>query len=312
VLDESATGTFYNWRAVLQARMAAQQRNLHPSLRYLLEVVAGFTNGHPAFPSYAALARITGLSATRVRHQIQALVDQGYLTQGRRRPTVAGGWGQPEWSLATTCQVEVVAHSHLQVVTHDQSSGHTRPLASGHRRPQKRDSVDHADSVVPEETPEEKDPPTPQPAVRAAPKPQPEAVAVKGNPRVAAFIDGLRAGGGKCELEGTLTGQDFKFIKDGDFDAGDLGACYRATADGAWAGADPWIKARLSLANVHRYRYPRWVTRHAPAAPADDAEPGGRVGAMRSFLDSFKEVPPDDTRPVLRALPAPRPALRAT
>jgi len=70
---------FLNAQAVLQARLAAQRHGLHPSLRHVLEVVAGFTNGCPAWPSYQTLASITGLSASRVRQYTYKLVEQGYL-----------------------------------------------------------------------------------------------------------------------------------------------------------------------------------------------------------------------------------------
>lgn len=295
---------YLNFRAVLQARAAAQRHALHPSLRHLLEVIAGYTNGAPAWPSYDVLAGITGLSVVRVRHYAKTLVDQGYLILTRRK-AVNGGWGQPEWALGHVVTGD--QSPHLEVVTSDQSSGHPRPLASGHRRPQKRESSTTAAAVGEsngrgktnkggaEEKTEEKDPPAPQPA---------------GNPRVAAFIDGLRQGGGKHVLEGTLTGQDFKFLKEGDFDAGDLGACYRATSDGTWPGADAWIKQRMSVANVHKYRYARWVTQGTPtAAPATNGQPS-RIQAQLARIERMRtREEAHAVRGVRPALPAARDAL---
>ena len=141
------TPDYLNFKAVLLARAAAQKHRLHHSLRHLLEVVAGFTNGHPAFPSYETLADITGLGVDAVRKQAKALVDQGYLAQTRRKGK-NGGWGQPEWALGYVCQVG--SPSHLppdEVGSPSHSSGITVPLASGITVPQKRLSVVHGDSV---------------------------------------------------------------------------------------------------------------------------------------------------------------------
>lgn len=149
-------------------------------------------------------------------------------------------------------------------------------------------------SVV-KRTTEERGPPTPQP------------VKATGHPRIQAFFDGLRGGDGKQAIEGTLTAQDLRFIKEGDFDPADLGACYRATVDGTWAGADEWIKARLSLGNVHRYRYPRWATRGTPVAARPSNGAPDRVASMRALMDKVrvKEKPADDVRRVRPALRAP-------
>lgn len=310
---------YHNYRAVLEARAMARERGLHHTLRHLFEVIAGYTNGKPAWPSYETLADITGLSPVTVRERIRALVEQGYLTQTRRR-TRLGGWGQPEWCLGSTCpQVEVVPGQHstpLQVMPRQQSSDAPPSLASDAPPSQKRDSVDHGDSVVPEKTMEEKDPPTP---LRPASKEEQlarsptEHERTVGNARVQAFIDGLRAGGGKHRLEGALTPRDFKFIKEGDFDARDLGACYRATDDGAWPGADQYIKDRFSLHNVFTHRYAQWLTRHTPTAPPAPNGKPSRVDSMRDLMDEMrsKEATAHDVRPVRRALPAAPDPLRA-
>lgn len=141
------TPGYLNFKAVLLARAAAQQQQLDPSLRYLLEIVAGYTNGTPAWPSYDALAGITGLAPVTVRQRLKALVDQGYLTLGRRKAR-NGGWGQPEWGLGRvvlghhlTPQVEVMAGNH--------SSDAPPSLASdGPPSQKRRESVDHGGVVV--------------------------------------------------------------------------------------------------------------------------------------------------------------------
>ena len=225
--DGSAPGTFHNFRAVMQARATAQQRGLHHSLRHLLEIIAGYTNGSPAWPSYETLAGITGLSAERVRHYVKALVDQGYLTR-TRRPRPSGGWGQPEWALG---QVVTGDHSpaQVEVVTGDQSSGHGRPLASGHGRPQKNPwSQDQRELPLValmeggvEEKREEKDPPTPQPA-----KPKPAKMQ-----RIADVIDAITGAGVKAPQ---VAPRDAFAVNGCDAPAGEIAECFVAMARGDW------------------------------------------------------------------------------
>lgn len=213
--SDGPPGTFLNYRAVAQAAMAAQQHDLQPAAcRYLLEVVAGYTNGHPAFPSYEALARRTGLSVRAVRLYAKALVDQGYLALSRR-PNPHGGWGQPEWQLGATClQVEVAPGSH--------STGNGLPLASGNGLPQKRSksprTVGRPPLValmggMPEETHEE-NPPQP-------PKGQ----------KVADVCDAVKAVTGRSPR---VSGRDAGAINKTDATPQEIATAYVKVARGEW------------------------------------------------------------------------------
>ena len=96
------------------ARRAVKAHNLQPaSARYVLLSVAVYINGDPAYPSYQTLAEDTGLSPYQARRYVDALVEQGYLTESRTARK-GGGWGKPQWALGPRCQV--LPEPHLQVV----------------------------------------------------------------------------------------------------------------------------------------------------------------------------------------------------
>lgn len=303
-----APSDYLNFKAVLQARRAARAFNLQPaSARHVLEVVAGYSNGTPAMPSYQTLAEDTGLGAYQVRSLIDRLVEAGYLAE-TRAPRKGGGWGKPMWALGPTCQLLPTPHMNGQVWPTPQSSVATPTLASVATATPKRDSVVHGDSVVPEETLEEKGPPTPQPAEPRQPyskqkqtaKSKPDHVEPNGT-RVGDYIAALTNAGHKNLA--SLSIQDKVYLNEQTFDVVDFAACMIATAEGMWPGADEWIKARLGIRNLHQHRYPRWVTRHTPtAAPAPNGAPD-RVDSMLALMEEIrrKEDTAHDVRPVRSA-----------
>jgi hypothetical protein len=119
---------YLNFRAVLQARLAAQQHNLQPaSARHVLEVVAGFTNGTPARPSYDTLASITGLGTYQVRRLIDALVEAGYLTE-TREPRKGGGWA----TLASGARATHVPGASVAYATLECGDSHTCKCGDSH------------------------------------------------------------------------------------------------------------------------------------------------------------------------------------
>jgi hypothetical protein len=275
VQDDDGSSTadppqFHNFRAVLQAREAAARHGLHHSLRHLLEVIAGFTNGRPAWPSYETLAGITGLSVSRVRQYGYKLVEQGYLTLvPRARP----GGGKPirQWALGPLCQSSTGGPlpqeqsstggplPQKQSSTGGLSMVHGRTIAMVHGRtiaqPGLPDGRKRTDS---EEITEENR--APLPPTRSKPN------------RVADFIDALRARG-HPEVADALTPADRKYIAAEPFDIPEFVGCLVATIDRSWPGADDWIISRLSVRNVHQHRFQQWQQRHrtngAPRSAAD-------------------------------------------
>ena len=292
------TPDYLNFRAVLQARAAAQHHGLHHSLRYLLEVVAGFTNGAPAWPSYDALAGITGLSPSRVRQYSYKLVEQGYLTLTRRK-NPKGGWGQPEWGLGQVVtgghspQVEVSTGAHStprQVSTDGRSSVHPRTLASVHPRTQKR--VRSGPTTASGGT--GKDGGEPRPAVKKLTEekgaPHPTQV------RVGSMIDALKA----VDLPSKLTAQERSALLASDIPAPEIAACMRAVADHRLG--DQWDRDHLTVnqgIKLHR----GWKTRQDSPRPMN-----GTTGAFARWLSKSAQEEParaDDQAPVRRALPPP-------
>lgn len=290
--------------------MAAQQHDLQPSsARYLLEVIAGYTNGHPAFPSYDTLARRTGLSADLVRKYVKRLVDAGYLALSRRS-TGRAGWDAPQWALGPLCNVGTSAHFEPdQVVTGAQLKRAPVPTQSGHQRPQKRESSTTAaavgvsnggglnGSVVKREG--EESPPTPQPAKKV------------GNARVQALIDALRAGGHPA-IAAALTPADFQATAKGDFEPEQMARCMIDLA----TGTDEWIKERFGVAMILRFRYSGWQVKHATPVTHSTTTNGrpSRIERQRALMDKMRaeaarEEPARDLRSVRPALPAPGDAL---
>jgi hypothetical protein len=89
-----------------------------------------------------------------------------------------------------------------------------------------------------------------------------------------------------------------------------------AIADGTWG--DAWIKGKLSIRNVHQYRWPQWITRNTPTAPTADVPkkttPTGLPDTVESgwnWMQMSKQreerARADDARGVLPRLRAPEP-----
>lgn len=291
---------YLNFRAVLQARQAAQQHNLQPaSARHVLEVVAGFTNGNPARPSYDTLASITGLGTYQVRRLIDALVEAGYLTE-TREPRKGGGWGKPKWALGHACQVlsephmQVVPEPHMsqeQVLPTPHSSVATATLASVATATPKRNSVHSVHSVeTVKRSTEEKGaaPLAPAPAPKPAPKP--------GNGRVASMIDALR----DVKLPDKLTPQERSALLDSELPVEEIAACMAAIS--ARKLGDQWDRDHLTVnqgIKLHR----GWKSRQSQPAPR-----GGVTGAFVNWANTQPEettTHAHDHRPIRRPLPPP-------
>jgi hypothetical protein len=300
---------FVNFRAQAAALDAAERLNLQPAAcRFLLATIAGYTNGHPAFPSYERLASRTGLAERSVRLYVKILVDTGYLTLSRRK-SQNGGWGQPEWALGPTCQVAAGSHlPKVEVATGSQSSGNPLPHASGNRQPQKRESSTTTVAVgvsngggksgsVVKRAAEEKGPPTPQPA--------PPAKRV-GNARVQALIDALRAQGHPA-IAAALTPADFQATARGDFEPAQMARCMIALA----TGDDEWIKKSFSVAMILRFRYSGWLVKQTTAQARP--QPNGTTGAILRWVNNKhaqeEAARANDRRAVRPALPPPGPGL---
>ena len=283
-----------NFEAVLQARAAARQHSLHHSLRHLLEVIAGYTNGTPAWPSYETLAGITGLSASRVRQYSYTLVAQGYLTL-TRRPRPAGGWGQPEWGLGqvvtdghspTAPQVEVSTNGHSQVSTGGRSSVHGRTHASVHGWTQKRRLPTTEDQLplvgFPVVGVEEKDPPNPPEGATPKPKakerdPAKVAAGLAKRQRVADVCDAIKDLGLKVPHVG---GRDANAINGSSAQPKEIAEAWRRFAVGEWPPPSAHPRER-ALADGNRAlwfvidRLNAVLTEpppRRPANPAADAE----------------------------------------
>jgi hypothetical protein len=173
--------------------------------------------------------------------------------------------------------------------------------------------VDHGDSVVPEETPEEKDPPTPQPPAEPQPyskqkqtaKSKPDHVEPNGT-RVGDYI-ALLTNAGHEGVARALTPADKAYLHEQQFDIPNFVAC---VVD-CLTGHDEWIKKRLTVRNVHQYRYTQWLARRTAATGPYRPEPGGLLDSSAKWLKNKRaEEDARDARGVSPALPAPAHALR--
>jgi hypothetical protein len=179
-----------------------------------------------------------------------------------------------------------------------------------------------------EETLEEKGATPPQPPTPAGPaktKPEPyskQKQTTKTKPdhiepngtRVGDYIAAL-TNAGHADLA-SLSGADIAFVASATFDVEDFAACMVAIADGTWG--DAWIKGKLSIRNVHQYRWPQWITRNTPTAPTADVPkkttPTGLPDTVESgwnWMQMSKQreerARADDARGVLPRLRAPEP-----
>ena len=282
-------GDYLNFRALLQARMAAQQHQLRPAgAQLVLEHIAGATNGSPAYPSYETLGRATNLSAYQVRRYVDVLVEQGYLTE-TRTARAGGGWGKPQWALGPRCQVLPEPHmSQGQVWAEPQSSVAPPTLASVARPTPKRESSTTAAAVgvsndggrtaaVVKRSTEEKRGKHPTQV------------------RVGDMIDALRAVG----LSSELTAPERSALLASSIPAAEIAACMKAVAEHQLG--DKWDFDHNTV-NTSIKLHRGWKTRQngAPAQASRVLDEGERWAAKMTDKENAR-----DARRVHPALPAP-------
>lgn len=109
----------------------------------------------------------------------------------------------------------------------------------------------------------------------------------RGNPKVSAVVDALRAEG----MTGTITPRDAKAIRETEHDAREVAALYAAVFRGEYG--DPWMQTKLSVALCLEY-LPGWRSHqaghHAPAKRNGQAPraPSG-AAAVRAVFRKAKD-----------------------
>ena len=133
-------------------------------------------------------------------------------------------------------------------------------------------------------------PPAPSTSRRSYGTPAPTNGRPRGNPKVAAVIDGLRA----VNLPAHLTGEDCKALKDTTLEPAQVVEAFAAAFHGRWG--DAWLKTNLSVSKVIA-RYAGYVASRRPVRPATTVE---QVPPSVVVLKADMErIPTDEVRRAL-------------
>jgi hypothetical protein len=252
--------------------------------KLLLMVMADYYSDEEgaAWPSATTLAREALLTRESVWRCIRRLTEKGVLAVEEQRstrgafvanryrfvglsinkgPSIRGDTRASNAGILGLVTPEVLPS--IPPVTRASIPGDTKNL---HREP----------PVEPPKRERGADAPAPPPAVAAKPR---------GNPKVAAVVDALRAEG----MTGTITPRDAKAIRETEHDPHEVAALYRAIFEGEYG--DPWMHTKLSVALCLEY-LPGWRSyRAGHQAPArQNGRPPQKKSVAATALEGISDA----------------------